>query len=424
MTDGNTQIEETTNRQWDVLVIGGGPAGAIAARQTAAAGLRTLLVDKQPFPRSKVCGACVNRRVLQVLSRLGMDAAIAELPSQPYASLALACGTRQATLALPPGKVIARRDFDHALVREAIRAGACWLPETAATVEGVSTDRLTRRVELTHGKSQTTCSAITRLVLVADGLSHPSLHRRKREFPSVVSRGSRIGVGGIVAAAHGVRSDRSIHINVTRHGYVGFVRLSDGTYNVAAALDATFLKRHSTPADAMRVMLENTPLASLDLSLTVWKGTPRLTRRLLRPASSRVLVLGDAAGYVEPFTGEGIAWAVTSGAAAAHLATQGITDWSAALENRWVEQLRQLLGGGQFVCQSLSRILRSPGWASFAIRCVSAFPKLASPITFRAERLPASLDHVLTPHHRNVSTSRATQKSAMINETCVKDGSE
>lgn len=58
-----------------------------------------------------------------------------------------------------------------------------------------------------------------------------------------------------------------------------------------------------------------------------WRGTPALTRRRTRISEERVFVLGDAAGYVEPFTGEGMAWALASGAAVAPLAARAVGEW-------------------------------------------------------------------------------------------------
>src|SRR5262249_17510298 len=60
-------LAQVTRESWDVLVIGAGPAGALAARQLALAGARVLLVERKTFPRWKVCGACVNEQALSIL---------------------------------------------------------------------------------------------------------------------------------------------------------------------------------------------------------------------------------------------------------------------------------------------------------------------------------------------------------------------
>ena len=57
---------------WDALVIGAGPAGSVTARELARRGRRVLLVDRATFPRSKVCGGCLNGAAIRTLERLGL----------------------------------------------------------------------------------------------------------------------------------------------------------------------------------------------------------------------------------------------------------------------------------------------------------------------------------------------------------------
>ena len=65
-------VETAVSQKWDALVIGAGPAGALAARQAALSGKRVLLVDSKSFPRPKVCGACLNGQALVVLQSVGL----------------------------------------------------------------------------------------------------------------------------------------------------------------------------------------------------------------------------------------------------------------------------------------------------------------------------------------------------------------
>jgi menaquinone-9 beta-reductase len=69
---------------WDVTVIGGGPAGSSAATFTAKAGLKTLLIDRAVFPREKVCGDCLNPGCWEVFDQLGVAEEIAGLPSARF----------------------------------------------------------------------------------------------------------------------------------------------------------------------------------------------------------------------------------------------------------------------------------------------------------------------------------------------------
>jgi 2-polyprenyl-6-methoxyphenol hydroxylase-like FAD-dependent oxidoreductase len=103
-----------------------------------------------------------------------------------------------------------------------------------------------------------------------------------------------------------------------RGGYVGLVRVEDGRLDMAAAFDPVFVKSVGGLGAAAETILREVGWpAPPALAEEPWKGTPALTRRARRLAGHRCFVVGDAAGYVEPFTGEGMAWAVMSAAAVA-----------------------------------------------------------------------------------------------------------
>ncbi|MEA5399365.1 FAD-dependent oxidoreductase, partial [Synechococcus sp. BA-124 BA4] len=88
---------------WDVLVIGAGPAGALASLDLARRGLRVLLVEKRRFPRWKVCGACFNGQAQAALASVGQGHLLESLGGLPLRRLRLGLGGRQTSCALPPG---------------------------------------------------------------------------------------------------------------------------------------------------------------------------------------------------------------------------------------------------------------------------------------------------------------------------------
>src|ERR1700690_1055166 len=98
---------------------------------------------------------------------------------------------------------------------------------------------------------------------------------------------------------------------ISRFGYVGLVRTMDGRGNLAAAIDLSAMKSASEPEQMIRLILEDAGLSPPKFSrFDTWRGTIPLTRQTNRLSTHRVLLLGDAAGYAEPFTGEGIGWAL------------------------------------------------------------------------------------------------------------------
>ena len=127
-TIGQTPGECDIDPDWDAIVIGAGPAGAVTARQLAAAGRKTLLVDRQIFPRGKVCGGYLNGQALSVLASAGLGDALNEARPAQLHRFVLLAGRRRADLDLPSGVSINRADFDAALARAAVKAGACFCP--------------------------------------------------------------------------------------------------------------------------------------------------------------------------------------------------------------------------------------------------------------------------------------------------------
>ena len=108
---------------WDVIVIGAGPAGALAAHQLARRQLRVLLVEKRAFPRWKICGSCLNGVALRALEQAGLGHLVAELAAVPLERIRLGLQGRQLELALPAGRSLSRGRLDLALCEAAVAAG-------------------------------------------------------------------------------------------------------------------------------------------------------------------------------------------------------------------------------------------------------------------------------------------------------------
>ena len=133
--------EEAARQPWDVIVLGAGPAGSLAARQLARGKLRVLLVDKVGFPRSKVCGCCLNQAALTTLADVGLRELPVRAGAQPYNAFDLSVMGRRVRLQLPGGLALSRARLDAALATEAVALGAPSLPDT--TPPGVALPKAT-----------------------------------------------------------------------------------------------------------------------------------------------------------------------------------------------------------------------------------------------------------------------------------------
>ena len=369
-------LDRAGDTTWDVAVIGAGPAGAFASRQIAAAGASVLLVDKASFPRYKVCGCCLNASALRVLRRGGLDQ-LAALASAPRLhELCLAVGGSEFNIEIPSGIAVSRHDFDAALVREAIATGVRFLPAVQATV-GASTDGC-RRIKLCGSEREQTAAA--RIVLVADGLTGRSLSDL-RDFTVQTSPGSRIGAGVITTTFPASYQTGKIYMACAGGNYVGLVRLPNNHLDVAAAFLPEFCRDKGSPGTAAEYVLQEAGLTAIQsLRDLPWRGTPALTRRRKRIAAERLFVIGDSALYVEPFSGEGMAWALRSAEAVSPLVIAGTGNWKQSLITDWNHIHARMIGQHGTLAGILGKLIRHQGILSSLATMVTKAPALAAPV--------------------------------------------
>jgi 2-polyprenyl-6-methoxyphenol hydroxylase-like FAD-dependent oxidoreductase len=226
------------------------------------------------------------------------------------------------------------------------------------------------------------------LVLAADGLGGQLLAGAD-DFAAPPVRGSRIGAGAIAGDGPADFAPGRVTLACAAGGYVGLARLEDGRLDVAAAFDREAVRRAGGPGEAAAGILRAVGLPPVaGLAGLPWRGTPALTRRASRLACARVLVLGDAAGYVEPFTGEGIAWALAAAVAVAPLAAGR---WDESVGREWSALYRRTVAGRQWTCRVVARVLRHPRLARAAIHLLGRLPGLAAPVVNRLNAAPTLL---------------------------------
>jgi flavin-dependent dehydrogenase len=369
----------------DVIVVGAGPAGSLAATLLAREGLGVMLVERRAFPRPKVCGGCLNAQAVAVLERAGLAGRVRALGAAPVHRLRLHHRDRRAEISLPEGLAVSRASLDEALAAAAAEAGCDVRFETIAAVDprwDKEADRAFRVVRL-GGKAGREDIVRARAVVVADGLGHASL-RNCTGFESRVAAASRVGIGAEVPPGAVPVTRGTISMAVSRDGYAGAVEVEGGRVNIAAAVNPAFLKAAGSPAEALRAIFADAgvpvdaPFGSID-----WMGTMPLTRRLSDPAARGIFVIGDAAGYVEPFTGEGMAWALVGAWSAAPFVAEAVRSPGAGAEQEWVRRRARILGRDQRRCRLLASGLRRPALVAVSLALVSRFPRAAAPVIAR-----------------------------------------
>jgi flavin-dependent dehydrogenase len=372
MTGSTIALGDATAHLWDAIVLGAGPAGALAARGLAIDGVRVLLVERKSFPRPKVCGACLNAKALGVLDSMGLGSLPSRLGGIEIECLELASARRSTRLALPGGIALSRHLLDEALVESAVAAKAEFLSGTEGLISACRP--ASRDVVLAQGNDRVTAGA--RVVLVATGLGNAKCAGGP-VAQSHVAAGSRFGAGCTVKNFPSFYRPSVIFMAVGQGGYVGLVWVEDGSLNVAAALHKDFVKACGGPGAAASEIVTGAgfpPVA--DLSTVPWQGTLALTRQTRPLAAERVFLLGDATGYVEPFTGEGMAWALLSGRAVGPLARRGIECWNQALAKEWERIHNRLVARRQRLCRGLAAVLRNSWLTRASLEATIRFPAL------------------------------------------------
>jgi flavin-dependent dehydrogenase len=361
-----------------VLVVGAGPAGSVAAARLGALGKEVLLVDRARFPREKVCGGCLQPVALRALEAGGLRGAVERCGAIPLRAMELHAGGATATLPLAGGMAVSRRTLDAALVEEARARGAAFRDGVRARLGGTSPGSRGREVIL-EAPDGDVDSVRADIVLDASGLSGGLLGSARPR------RGSFLGAGVVLEWAEGKEGKEAesgalaegvVRMASGRGGYVGAVRAEGGRLILAAALAPSLVARTGGLGAASGSILRACGLPPPHANAP-WRGTPLLTRRPVRVWDDRVLVLGDAAGYVEPFTGEGMAWAMRSALAAADLAALG---WTGDTGPRWETLHGRIVGTRQRRCRALTLLLRVPPLVHAAVTVLGVAPRFAAPL--------------------------------------------
>lgn len=372
----NISIEECGSQIWDVIIIGAGPAGGLAAILLARKKFRILLVDKQDFPRPKVCGCCLNGNAVTTLQEAGLNHILEQ--NKAIAVTEMCFGSKKSHLTFPLQRqmVLSREALDSSLISEAMLEGASFLDTTVAQLGKLSSS--SREVYLKQGGTQIISAA--KIVLAADGLGSRLLVRQNITT-HFTPKNALLGAGATIIDPPVFFKKGTLFMTSGKGGYLGITRLEDGRLDLAAAFDPVEIKKHGSIGSLAKSLLQETnwPMP-LDIETAPWRGTPALTGHIKQVASERIFVIGDAAGYIEPFTGEGMAWAFTGANFVAPLIAKGVACWKPELAKQWTIKYKAQITNRQSICKVITYLLRFSIIVKLSLIILKAFPFLSQPV--------------------------------------------
>lgn len=360
----------------DVVIVGAGPAGSVTAALLVRRGFRVILIDQARFPRDKPCGDYCNPGAVRTLTAVGC---LQEVIAHGAASIAGMTVTAQdgslfqASFPSGAGLLFPRRHLDATLLAHAANAGATVVEGVRIYEVQIDGDGVQVRSDAVH---DTPFRA--RLLIAADGMH--SLIARRLGLLRPPSRG-RYTVGAYFSGLPYDAPCGELHLGPDL--YCGVAHFGGGVANVCMALPRPWL-RQRTPEQAFVAALHQLPVLAEVLAGATRESGFRCTGQvgfaMRRVVAERTMLVGDAAGQIEPMTGQGISHALRSAWLAAEAATgaRERNDFSRAGLLPYALQRQKEMAPRMTVARWLERLALRPHLTPALVRRLSTRPGLAS----------------------------------------------
>jgi flavin-dependent dehydrogenase len=364
----------------DVVIAGAGPAGCVAAIVLARAGARVLMLDRARFPRPKLCGDSLNPGAVALLGRLDLAGFPEDRAVRADGILVSGEGAVRIEARYPPGvqgRFVSRIDLDSWLLDQALAAGVQFedgarvvAPLLAAGAAG----RTVAGIRIARA-GQRECAIAARLTIAADG------RRSALAFALGLAchpaRPRRWAIGAYFEGVSGLSSFGEMHIRAGH--YVGVAPLPGGLANACAVTeDLDQLRGHREAGAVLAGQIARDPMLRARFAsaraVTRAVALGPLAVDSIAAGMPGLLLAGDAAGFIDPMTGDGLYFAMRGGELAARAALLALSGGTRTPHHWLAARRRQRFGFKRGFNRTLRLIVSQPRAVAVASRVAHLYP--------------------------------------------------
>ena len=371
----------------DVLILGGGLAGLTAAIHLSSLGFQVTVIEKNEYPKHKVCGEYISNEVLPYLNWLKLD--LEELNPTTITTLQFSIKSgKTITTTLPLGGFgISRYTLDNFLFQKAVKNGCHVVRETVENVVFNDDSFVTITSNGVEMKSK--------FVLGAFGKRSTIDQKMKRKF--IKQKSPWLAVKGHYK---GNFPDDVVGLHNFKGGYCGVSKVENDVVNICYLADYDTFKNYKNVEEYQVSVIEKNPnLKSIFESMSLIFEKPITISQISfaekQTVDNHILMIGDTAGLIHPLCGNGMAMAIHSAKIASELVSKYLRKEIPSrqvLEERYIREwdynFKQRLKFGRW----LSSLLQNPKLSEVALRILTVFPFLLPIIINKTHGKPIILE--------------------------------
>jgi geranylgeranyl reductase family protein len=381
----------TASSTYDAIVVGAGPAGSTSAALLAKRGYRVLLLDRAAFPRDKACGEYTSPETEQVLRRIGALETVERAGARRLRSMRVISPnghvfameySKQGEVEGPHVLATTRRTLDAALVDYARHCGV--EVREREKVEGVTLRSGQASGVVLRSRGGQAREERARLVIGGDGVH--SVVVRSLGLAAPLRWPQNLGMVAHYRSYRGLDDWGEMH--VSRRGYAGLAPQSGGLLNVGLVMPLKASKALAGSAvDRFEAFANSFPGVRTCLEaaerVSAVRGVGPIGARVRRTSGAGYLLVGDAAGFFDPFTGEGVYKALRGAELAAEVVSDALerNDLSAKALSRYSVLRRREFAAKETVCRLVQAFVALPPMMDYAAIRLSTRPRVLDTIT-------------------------------------------